>query len=128
MEGYYNVVASAYSVSDNGVGGSQACEVRRHSQVALLPSSPAPLHHQDAIRAGHQQIGQMFATQQGRQQLAQLFGQSEQDGEFVRLLLIGFFNFLLLKVARRIGMCPNSGRTSFFSKPSLSKPSLYFLP
>ncbi|KAJ9460514.1 putative serine protease F56F10.1 [Diplonema papillatum] len=58
MEGYNDVVASAYSVADNDVGGSSACEQN--------------------IRDGHAQIGQMFTTEQGRQTLASLWGKTPE--------------------------------------------------
>eukprot|EP01059_Diplonema_ambulator_P031121 TRINITY_DN5628_c0_g1_i2.p1 TRINITY_DN5628_c0_g1~~TRINITY_DN5628_c0_g1_i2.p1 ORF type:complete len:502 (+),score=157.98 TRINITY_DN5628_c0_g1_i2:98-1603(+) len=54
MRGYNDVVASAFSVSDQGVGGSPACTAN--------------------IANGHQTIGQMFNTTEGRQTLSQLFG------------------------------------------------------
>lgn len=53
MPEYNNIVAKAYSVSNNGVGGSQACE--------------------DAIRIGHQKIGSKFADQAGQAFLENLF-------------------------------------------------------
>lgn len=53
MPEYYNRVAKAYSVDDNDVGGSQACE--------------------DAIRTGHQKIGSMFETQAGQAALEEIF-------------------------------------------------------
>jgi len=56
MQGYYDTVASAYSVDNNGVGGSQACE--------------------DAIRTGHATIGKLFTTPTGRTDLASLFGRT----------------------------------------------------
>eukprot|EP01013_Petalomonas_cantuscygni_P042325 TRINITY_DN7618_c0_g2_i1.p1 TRINITY_DN7618_c0_g2~~TRINITY_DN7618_c0_g2_i1.p1 ORF type:complete len:497 (+),score=93.47 TRINITY_DN7618_c0_g2_i1:61-1551(+) len=52
---YNNIVAAAYAVSDNNVGGSTAC--------------------QDAIRDGHQVIGRMLRTSAGRERLASLFPQ-----------------------------------------------------
>eukprot|EP00911_Craspedida_sp_UC1_P001132 UC1_evm1s854 len=54
MRGYNDVVASAYSVSDNGVGGSPAC--------------------QEAIRKGHADIKTAFESDSGRTRLASLFG------------------------------------------------------
>lgn len=56
MVGYYDVVAQAYEVNNNNVGGSKDC--RR------------------AISAGHSTIGQLFQTSQGRERLASLFGHS----------------------------------------------------
>jgi len=57
MRGYNNVVAEAYAVADEGVGGSAACQA--------------------AIKAGHQQVGAMFGSSTGRKALASLFGNSE---------------------------------------------------
>ena len=54
MVGYNNVVAEAFAVSDNNVGGSDACRA--------------------AIAKGHAKIGELFSTQQGRERLASLFG------------------------------------------------------
>lgn len=54
MVGYNDVAAAAYSVSDNGVGGSPACTL--------------------AIAAGHAEIGDMFNSTSGRMKLSQLFG------------------------------------------------------
>ena len=59
MQGYNDVLANAYSVSNNGVGGSQACE--------------------DAIRTGHANIGIMFTTSGGRSRFARIFGKSWID-------------------------------------------------
>uniref|UniRef100_A0A7S2PMK7 Thymus-specific serine protease n=1 Tax=Zooxanthella nutricula TaxID=1333877 RepID=A0A7S2PMK7_9DINO len=56
MRGYNDVVAEAYAVEHERVGGSAACH--------------------DAIRKGHQQIGQSFGTSAGRSRLAELFGKS----------------------------------------------------
>ena len=46
MSGYYDSVADAYSVEDNGVGGSAACTM--------------------AISRGHAQIGEALLTKTGR--------------------------------------------------------------
>jgi serine protease 16 len=54
MTGYNDYMANAYSVADNGVGGSSACEA--------------------AIRTGHASIGTMFNTADGRSTLAKIFG------------------------------------------------------
>jgi hypothetical protein len=54
MPEYNNRVAKAYSVSDNGVGGSQECE--------------------DAIRKGHSMIGSMFTASSGQKSLEETFG------------------------------------------------------
>lgn len=51
---YNNILAKAYSVSDNGVGGSQACE--------------------DAIRYGHQKIDITFQSAGGSRYLEKVFG------------------------------------------------------
>jgi hypothetical protein len=56
MSGYNDVVASAFTVSDNNVGGSDACR--------------------DAVVQGHKLIGSMFSTVDGRTRLAKLFGQT----------------------------------------------------
>jgi len=53
MQGYNDVVAYAYTVDNNGVGGSQACH--------------------DSIANGHATIGKMLNTDEGRSQLAKLF-------------------------------------------------------
>jgi len=53
MAGYNNVVAAAFSVSDNNVGGSPACT--------------------KAIAAGHKAIGALMQNASGRQLLAPLF-------------------------------------------------------
>lgn len=53
MRGYNDVVAAAYSVSDNGVGGSQECT--------------------QAIADGHATIKSMFNSTEGRVQLGELF-------------------------------------------------------
>jgi len=53
MQGYNDVVASAYSVSDNDVGGSPACTA--------------------AIATGHATIKSMFNTSSGRDQLSKFF-------------------------------------------------------
>lgn len=53
MKGYNDVLAAAFAVSDNGVGGSPACS--------------------KAIFVGHQAIGASLQTQSGRTMLAQLF-------------------------------------------------------
>jgi len=58
MQGYNNVAAEAYSVSDNNVGGSEACQA--------------------AIADGHRQIGIMFNTTAGRATLAALFGNTPE--------------------------------------------------
>ncbi|EDQ86489.1 uncharacterized protein MONBRDRAFT_28146 [Monosiga brevicollis MX1] len=54
MRGYYDVTAFAYSVSDNNVGGSDACRA--------------------AIATGHATIGQYFNSSSGRNTLANIFG------------------------------------------------------
>lgn len=54
MQGYNNVGAEAYSVGDNNVGGSNACQA--------------------AIADGHKQIGIMFNSTAGQIKLATLFG------------------------------------------------------
>ncbi|EGD81876.1 thymus specific serine peptidase [Salpingoeca rosetta] len=54
MVGYNDVVAEAYAVSNNNVGGSPACR--------------------KAIADGHAMIGQMFSSDSGRTRLANLFG------------------------------------------------------
>lgn len=59
MKGYYDVTANAYTVDNNGVGGSQACH--------------------DAIASGHASIGTMFGTDAGRKQLASLFKLESAD-------------------------------------------------
>mmetsp|Transcript_66487 Transcript_66487/g.172487 ORF Transcript_66487/g.172487 Transcript_66487/m.172487 type:complete len:539 (+) Transcript_66487:88-1704(+) len=56
MQGYNDVVAAAYAVSDQGVGGSPACQA--------------------AIAQGHKQIGELFGSAAGRTRLASLFGQT----------------------------------------------------
>jgi len=53
MQGYNNVVATAFSISDNGVGGSPECT--------------------KAIAAGHKAIGPLMLNASGRQMLAPLF-------------------------------------------------------
>jgi len=53
MAGYNNVVAAAFSVSDNNVGGSPACT--------------------QAIATGHKEIGSLLQSASGRQELAGLF-------------------------------------------------------
>jgi len=53
MEGYFDVTAEAYAVSDNNVGGSKAC--------------------MSNIGAGHAKIGTMMQTGAGRTQLKALF-------------------------------------------------------
>lgn len=50
------VVASAYAVTDNNVGGSPNCS--------------------EAIRVGHASIGKLFTTDAGRSRLATLFGRT----------------------------------------------------
>merc|ERR1712062_587951 len=57
MRGYNNVLADAYAVADEGVGGSPAC--------------------QKAIKNGHQQIGSMFSSSSGRNVLTSLFGNND---------------------------------------------------
>eukprot|EP00050_Salpingoeca_kvevrii_P011084 m.12573 g.12573 ORF g.12573 m.12573 type:complete len:498 (-) comp3244_c0_seq2:128-1621(-) len=54
MHEYNDLVAMAYTVSDNNVGGSQNCH--------------------DAIQIGHATIGNLFQSNSGRSRLAQLFG------------------------------------------------------
>eukprot|EP00049_Salpingoeca_infusionum_P005225 m.89520 g.89520 ORF g.89520 m.89520 type:complete len:500 (+) comp12897_c0_seq1:211-1710(+) len=54
MQGYNDVVAQAYAVSDNNVGGSAACR--------------------QAIADGHATIKNMFNSEAGRTTLASLFG------------------------------------------------------
>lgn len=54
MPEYNNRVAAAYSVSNNGVGGSESCTA--------------------AIRKGHEMIGVMFETDDGQRELEQQFG------------------------------------------------------
>jgi len=54
MPEYYDRVANAYSVSNNGVGGSPACR--------------------DAIKKGHEVIGELFQTQAGQQSVETAFG------------------------------------------------------
>eukprot|EP00754_Rhynchopus_humris_P043844 Rhum_TRINITY_DN3565_c0_g1::Rhum_TRINITY_DN3565_c0_g1_i1::g.11297::m.11297 len=56
MRGYEDVTAFAYSVSDNRVGGSPACEAN--------------------IRDGHAQIKALFGTVAGRNELSSLFGET----------------------------------------------------
>eukprot|EP00043_Microstomoeca_roanoka_P018195 m.193365 g.193365 ORF g.193365 m.193365 type:complete len:495 (-) comp16779_c8_seq4:201-1685(-) len=56
MVGYYDVVAQAYAVADNGVGGSDACR--------------------QAIAVGHKTIGSLFNSTSGRSRLASLFGKT----------------------------------------------------
>jgi len=56
MRGYNDVVAEAYAVSHEGVGGSPACRA--------------------AIAAGHARIGELFASVAGREALAKAFGQT----------------------------------------------------
>eukprot|EP00039_Didymoeca_costata_P018921 m.335520 g.335520 ORF g.335520 m.335520 type:complete len:495 (-) comp17619_c0_seq1:59-1543(-) len=58
MQGYNNVVAQAYTVFDNNVGGSQECH--------------------DAIATGHATIGKNFQTSQGRTELSKLFGETPE--------------------------------------------------
>jgi len=58
MEGYNNVVAAAYEVYHEGVGGSPGCR--------------------SAIAQGHKQIGELFASADGRARLASLFGQTAE--------------------------------------------------
>lgn len=53
MQGYNNVIASAFAVSDQNVGGSADCS--------------------EAIRAGHAEIGSLLNTSSGRSQLASQF-------------------------------------------------------
>lgn len=53
MRGYYDMTARAYAVTDNNVGGSDACR--------------------QAIATGHAAIGQLMNTTQGQAQLAQQF-------------------------------------------------------
>lgn len=53
MQGYYDIVAFAFSVSDNNVGGSEKCS--------------------ENIADGHRQIGTMFSSDEGRSTLAALF-------------------------------------------------------
>lgn len=53
MPEYNDIVAAAYSVSDNGVGGSPACEA--------------------AIRKGHQVIGELLRTEGGQIHLEKMF-------------------------------------------------------
>jgi len=57
MRGYNDVVADAYAVADEGVGGSPACTM--------------------AIKKGHQQIGAMFGSPTGRKTLSSLFGNND---------------------------------------------------
>jgi len=54
MSEYYDRVANAYTVSNNGVGGSQFCH--------------------DAIKNGHERIGSLMQTSSGRAQLESQFG------------------------------------------------------
>jgi len=54
MKGYYNVVAEAYAVEHQRVGGSAACR--------------------EAIAEGHRKIGELFEEASGRERLASLFG------------------------------------------------------
>jgi len=56
MPEYNDRVAAAYSVSSNGVGGSEACTA--------------------AIRKGHEMIGEMFKTAEGQRELEKQFGLS----------------------------------------------------
>jgi len=56
MQGYQDVTAEAYSVSDNNVGGSPAC--------------------MEAIGKGHAMIGKAFGSSSGRSMLAAIFGGS----------------------------------------------------
>lgn len=58
MRGYNDVVAAAYAVSHEGVGGSPACRA--------------------AIAEGHRRIGELFGSAEGRATLAGLFGQSAE--------------------------------------------------
>lgn len=59
MRGYNDVVARAYAVSHERVGGSPECR--------------------DAIAKGHQKIGEMFGTETGRTSLAASFGGKAED-------------------------------------------------
>ena len=59
MVGYFDVASKAYSVSDNGVGGSTAC--------------------QRNIAAGHAKIGKLMADAAGRSQLQAVFGLSKDE-------------------------------------------------
>lgn len=54
MKGYNDVVAAAYAVEHQNVGGSKTC--------------------QEAIAEGHRRIGELFGTQEGQKKLATLFG------------------------------------------------------
>eukprot|EP00755_Sulcionema_specki_P021798 Sspe_Gene.74964::Locus_46842_Transcript_1_1_Confidence_1.000_Length_1086::g.74964::m.74964 len=56
MRGYNDVLAEAYTVSNNGVGGSLQCMKN--------------------IADGHRVIGEMFNSTSGRERLASLFGRS----------------------------------------------------
>mmetsp|Transcript_97031 Transcript_97031/g.256396 ORF Transcript_97031/g.256396 Transcript_97031/m.256396 type:complete len:474 (+) Transcript_97031:2-1423(+) len=56
MRGYNDVVAQAYAVAHERVGGSPSCR--------------------QAIAEGHRKIGDLFSSEQGRGRLATLFGQA----------------------------------------------------
>ena len=56
MRGYNDVLAAAYAVADEGVGGSDACRA--------------------ALVGGHKAVGALFGDASGRARLATLFGQT----------------------------------------------------